>query len=103
MSDIVTDVTNLVDVNDVHPDTAVPIITTMVKSYTRDRGFIGNVPNAELAAVITTAAARLAANGRQLATDFTAGADYSMSLRTAFTGWTLAELSVLNRYRVRAQ
>ena len=82
--------------------TVVPIVTTMAKAYTRGRGFTGNEPNDELAAVITTAAARLAANGAQLAVDNTAG-PFSMSLRGGFTGWTAAELAVLNRYRVRAQ
>jgi hypothetical protein len=28
---------------------------------------------------------------------------YQKDLRSAFQGWTLAELAVLNRYRVRAQ
>jgi hypothetical protein len=91
----------LVDVNDVHPEVAVPIITVMVRAYTRGNGFTGSTPNDELAAVIATAAARLAGNGRQLATDTSAG-EFTQSLRNAFSGWSLAELAVLNRYRVRA-
>ena len=43
--------------------TVVPIITTMAKAYTRGRGFDGAEPNEDIAAVITTASARLAANG----------------------------------------
>ncbi len=82
--------------------TVVPVVTTMAKAYTRGRGFTGNEPNDELAAAITTAAARLAANGAQLAVDHTTG-PFGMSLRGGFTGWTAAELAVLNRYRVRAQ
>ncbi|WP_304106406.1 hypothetical protein [Mycolicibacterium bacteremicum] len=82
--------------------TVVPIITTMAKAYTRGRGFSGNEPNDEIAAVITTAAARLAANGKQASYSSTAGS-FAQDLRTYFTGWTLTELAVLNRYRVRAQ
>lgn len=35
----------------------------MAKAYTRGRGFTGNEPNDEIAAVITTASARLAVCG----------------------------------------
>lgn len=82
---------------------AVPIITVMAKAYTRGRGFAGGQPASdEIAAVITTAAARLAANTAQLSTARTTD-DRTIDVRTAFTGWTLAELAVLNRYRVRAR
>ena len=81
---------------------AVPVITTMAKAYTRGRGFDGDEPNDEIAAVITTAAARLAANGAQISSSETAG-PFAHDVRSFFTGWTLAELFVLNRYRVRAQ
>ena len=83
-------------------ETVVPVVTTMAKSYTRGHGFDGNEPNEEIAAVIVTASARLAANPAQLATDQTAG-PFSRSIRGGFDGWTLAEQIVLNRYRVRAQ
>ena len=79
----------------------VPLVTTLARAYTRGQGFIGNVPNDEIAAVITTASARLAANGSQLRQSTTAGV-YQQDLHSAFEGWTLAELSVLNRYRRRA-
>jgi hypothetical protein len=76
---------------------AVPIITAMARAYTRDRGFTGPEPDDQIAAVITTATARLVANPEQLPTDVG-----SVSIRGGFTGWTLAELFVLNRFRVRA-
>ncbi|OMC09227.1 hypothetical protein [Mycolicibacterium fortuitum] len=76
----------------------VQIVTAMARAYTRGRGFNGAEPNAEIAAVITTATARLVANPEQIPT--TVG---SVDIRGGFTGWTLAELFVLNRYRVRAQ
>lgn len=82
---------------------AIPIITTMARAYTRGRGFDHwSDPSEELESVIATAAARLASNPTQLPIDETAG-PFSRSLRGAFTGWTIGELAVLNRYRARAQ
>ena len=78
------------------------VVTVMARAYTRGNGFNNGQPNDELAAVITTAAARLAANPSGFPNDKTAG-EFSQSLRGAFGGWTLAEQFVLNRYRVRAQ
>ena len=75
----------------------VPIITAMARAYTRDNGFTPD-PADDIAAVITTATARLVANPEQIAT--TTG---SVAVNGGFTGWTLAELFVLNRYRKRAQ
>lgn len=92
------------------PDDAgpvVPIIAVMARSYTRGRGFARQlddtfVPNAEIAAVITMAAARMAANVRQTSRSTTTP-DVTTDVRTFFQGWNLAELAVLNRYRVRAK
>jgi hypothetical protein len=96
------DVTPLPDIYDVPPvEHSVPIVTTMAKASTRGRGFDGNTPNDELAAVITTASARPAANGQrglwQKRVD-----DVEFEWWSSFGGWTRAELAVLNRYRVRA-
>lgn len=82
--------------------TVVPLVTTMAKAYTRGRGFTGNEPNAEIAAVITTASARLSANGTGLMSKKIDDVECQYSLASSF-GWTLAEQIVLNRYRVRAQ
>ena len=82
--------------------TVVPIVTTMARAYTRGRGFDAGEPNDEIAAVIATAAARLAVNGKQLARKKVDDVEYEYTLRGTF-GWTLAEQVVLNRYRVRAQ
>ena len=79
----------------------IPVITTMAKAYTRGNGFDGNEPNEEIAAVITTASARLAANPDQLASDYASG-PFSRSLRGGFGGWSTAERFVLDRYRTRA-
>lgn len=93
-----SDVTALTD-GDV--DTIVPIVTALAKGYTRGHGFDGVTPNQDVAAVIVTASARLAANTGQLPIDEATG-PFSRSVRAAFQGWTLAEQTVLNRYRVRA-
>ncbi|MBZ4498035.1 hypothetical protein [Dermacoccus sp. Tok2021] len=74
---------------------SVTIVTAMARAYTRDAGFTGAVPNDEIAAVITTATARLVANPEQLRV--TVGGVQT----DGFQGWTLAELFVLNRYRRR--
>lgn len=73
------------------------IITAMARAYTRDGGFIGADPNDEVAAVITTATARLLANPEQI--DYSVG---STRLGRGFQGWSLAETFVLNRYRRRS-
>jgi hypothetical protein len=78
---------------------AIPVVTTLVKAYVR--GGADWVANDELEAVIVTATARLVVNPGQLAVDQAAG-PFTQSLRGGFTGWTLAELAVLNRYRRRS-
>jgi len=73
----------------------------MASAYTRGAGFAGGVPNSEIRAVILTAASRLVSNARGLLWDEAEG-PASVSYRSAFNGWTVAEGYVLNRYRVRA-
>ena len=78
-------------------------VTQLANAYTRGVGFTDGIPNADIAAVIKTAAARrLITNPSQLLTDSTTGPE-SASFRTSWTGWTVPELFALNRYRVRAQ
>ncbi|WP_216699190.1 hypothetical protein [Arthrobacter sp. H14] len=79
-------------------DQHILIVTAMAQAYTRGKGFTGGVPADDVAAVITTATARLIANPEQL--DIRAG---EVSVKGAFTGWTLAETFVLNRYRKTAR
>lgn len=81
--------------------TVIPIITVMAKAYTRGRGFEDGEPNEEVAAVIATAAARLAANPTGLQAKRVDDVEYRYSLASSFS-WTLAEQAVLNRYRVTA-
>ncbi|MGB6243681.1 hypothetical protein [Gordonia sp. (in: high G+C Gram-positive bacteria)] len=74
------------------------IVTAMAQAYTRGQGFTGGVPADDLAAVITTATARLVTNPEQTE-DLAIG---SYRTKGGFQGWTLAELFVLNRYRKKA-
>ncbi|MGB2919701.1 MAG: hypothetical protein WBC15_05730 [Mycobacterium sp.] len=87
------------------PGPVIPIITAMAKAYTRGRGFTAGAdydePNDEIAAVIATASARMAANVRQTAGSSSMD-NFANETRTYFQGWTVAELFVLNRYRKRA-
>lgn len=76
----------------------VVIVTAMVKAYTRDNGFEQGMPGDDLAAVITTATARLVSNPGQLR--HTVG---DVTMNDSFQGFSLAETFVLNRYRTRAQ
>lgn len=82
-------------------DQTIPVITAMARAYTRGQGFQDGEPNEELAAVITTATARLVANPTQLQYKQSTG-PFSESFQTSFKGWILAETFILNRYRKRA-
>lgn len=74
-----------------------PIIRAMARSHTRGNGFQGTEVAEDIAAVLTTATARLVANPEQL--HYAAG---SARISGAFNGWTLPEAFVLNRYRKKA-
>ena len=78
------------------------IVTAMAKSYTRDQGFTDDVPNSDLRAIILVSAARLLVHPRQISMSETLGPQ-TASFGQGFTGWTIGELFVLNRYRDRAQ
>lgn len=79
----------------------VEIVTAMAKAYTRDKGFDGvGLPFDDVAAVITTATARLVVNPEQNKREALATGD-SVTY-AGFQGWSLAETMVLNRYRKRA-
>ncbi|GAA2184703.1 hypothetical protein GCM10009785_33690 [Brooklawnia cerclae] len=79
----------------------VQLVTDLVRGYTRNRGFddeLGFVAP-EIAAVITTATARLVTNPAQNVREQVG--DYSV-VSTPFLGFTLAEQQALNRWRKRA-
>lgn len=79
---------------------AVEQVTALARAYTRGQGFnYWGVPTRDITAVIVTAAARLVSNPAQFPHD---GARNTVR-RGGFTGWSVAELYALNRYRKRAQ
>lgn len=73
------------------------IVTAMARTYVRGNGFTHDDPSEDIAAVITTATARMVANPEQIDTQVG-----GTSIRGGFKGWSLAELFVLNSYRGRA-
>ncbi|ADG80471.1 putative protein OS=Tsukamurella paurometabola (strain ATCC 8368 / DSM / CCUG 35730 /CIP 100753 / JCM 10117 / KCTC 9821 / NBRC 16120 / NCIMB 702349/ NCTC 13040) OX=521096 GN=Tpau_3899 PE=4 SV=1 [Tsukamurella paurometabola] len=72
------------------------IVTAQASAYTRGKGFVDGEPNDEIASVIVTAAARLAAHPEQIFTSVG-----NVNLRGS-TGWTVTERIVLDRYREKA-
>lgn len=87
-------------VTDEQLQAAVLAITEMVRAYTRDRGFTIGFPDDDVAAVITTSTARLAGNPETIVQEDIAG-EYAVR-KGSFSGWSLAELAVLNRHRQKA-
>lgn len=74
------------------------VVTAMAHGYTRGAGFDETgAPFEDVGAVILTATARLMANPTQLAQS--AG---PFVLNGGFSGWSLAEIFVLNRHRKKA-
>jgi len=78
------------------------VVTAMARTYTRGRGFTSGEPDDALAAVITTASVRMLANTQQTRFSLTKGPQSAM-FDAGFTGWSTAELAVLNAYRIRAK
>lgn len=77
------------------------VITALASAYTRGQGFTDGEPNNDVRAVILTASARLLSEPSQIV----AGEDmgpFAIQYRSGFDCWTVAELAVLDRYRVRA-
>ena len=78
--------------------------TMMVRAYVRGNGFDADGPAEDLAAVIVSCAARLHANPT-LDIQTSIGVDDGSWNKSPgiFKGWSLPELAVLHRYRVRAR
>ncbi len=72
----------------------VDVITAMAEDYTRGRGFVDGQPLPAVAKVIVSASARLLANPEQI--EFQTG---SVAIRSAFTGWSPLEKTLLNSVR----
>lgn len=79
------------------------VVTAQANGYTRGRGFTDGVPNDEIAmAVILPAADRMLATVDSGHFSAVAKGPESVSYGAPFAGWTVAELFVLDRYRVKA-
>jgi hypothetical protein len=75
------------------------VVARLAKRHTRGNGFQSSTSvAAEIAAVITTATARLVANPEQI--DSQVG---TVSVRGGFRGWSLVERLVLDDFRGTAQ
>ena len=87
---------------DEQAEMALQTALAMVEGYTRGnhKDTSGNLRNG-LESVVLTVSARIAANPGQIVARDSAG-EFSRSRGAGFTGFTLAELAVLNRYRKRA-
>lgn len=81
---------------------ALTVLTAMAQSYTRGEGFFNGTPANDIASAVFMAALRLMANKSQLEHSKDKG-PFSVSFSGGFDGWSTAELSVLNRYRKRAE
>ena len=77
---------------------AVDGLMALARRYTRGNGFDGGAPEEPIARVITTAAARLAANPEQLKSEIGTAV-----MRGAFEGWSPLEKLVLDSYRGTAR
>lgn len=82
-------------------DQALTVVREFAKAYTRGNGFTGQLPTEDIAQVMLTAAARLVSNTRQLSVAENMG-PFGTDFRGGFTGWTLVETFVLDRYRMNA-
>ena len=86
---------------------ALTVIVGMARAYTRDAGGFDG-PGADvyvrpdLKAVVVAASARLMANTSQIGHSETIG-PWTKTFAGGFSGWSLAEQTVLNRYRRKAQ
>lgn len=75
------------------------VVEQFVKAYTRGRGFLEGQPVDAVAAVILSATARLTNNPQMTARESVGSFSQTPAV---LDGWTLPELAVLHRYRVRA-
>lgn len=76
-----------------------PLVTEMVRTYTRGKGFTGTTPNDALSAVIVSATARLTNNPEG---NVTFSIDDYQTRNTVFEGFSLIERQILDTYRRKA-
>jgi len=79
-----------------------PIIEQLARGYTRGKGFTDDGAEDDVAAVIVSAAARSVANPTRIASSIVGGIQTQYGGSGTFTGWTILERAVLDRYRKKA-
>jgi hypothetical protein len=80
-------------------DAVISVVSAMASAHTRGVGFADSEPNAEIRAVILAASARMISNPAGIRTETVGPESVSYS---PFIGFTVGELVVLDRYRVKA-
>lgn len=75
------------------------VVTAMASAHTRGVGFTNGEPNSEIHAVILSASARMISNPAGIRAETVGPESVSYS---PFQGFTVGELRVLDRYRVKA-
>ncbi|MUL80508.1 MULTISPECIES: hypothetical protein [unclassified Mycolicibacterium] len=76
------------------------VVKAMVSAHTRGAGFTDGEPNAELSAVILSASARLLINTSGVVREQMGALEVQYG--SAAFGFTLPELGILDRYRMKA-
>lgn len=101
-ADLTTLVAPRLQIEPVRAAAELELIAALAKGYTRGNGFYDDgTVEADLRAVILSATARFHHNPSQIRHSVTKGPQ-SASF-DSWNGWSLSELFVLNRYRVRAR
>lgn len=83
---------------------ALAMAEAAVRAYTRDRGFTNQGPGPDLQTVVISVAARMmhAADGNQTVALTQGPFARTITRFRPVNGYTLLELAILNRYRVRS-
>lgn len=82
-------------------EAVIAVVTAHANAYTRGQGFTDGVPNADVSSAILTASARLISHSRQVGVGEVYGPSSAQYAAAPFS-WSVAELLVLDRYRVKA-
>ncbi|MGE2692211.1 hypothetical protein [Mycolicibacterium pulveris] len=77
----------------------ITIVTALARSYTRGNGFVDDEPEPDIAAVITTASARVLTHAGQVEEYLVHGPE-SARYGASHFGWSIGELAVLDKWRV---
>lgn len=90
------------EVNGEQGEAVIAIASALTRSYTRGNGFTDGVPADDVRAVIVTRALRMLTDPAEAVESERMG-PFATTYRPHDGGWTMGELTVLNRYRERAR